>query len=199
MKRCPLKISPTFVCVLFHQPVLEQIQTSMSGIVVRSIKKRQKIPRRRAPPNKPDDMFLCFVRQTNQIARICARCSQNQSKLLLVFACSFRFVCRFLFVLFVSLTQVISLSLGARAQCVLFGANTECQDCSSVPGNCRKLKKVAYQVKASPMIKVYNNQTVAARERKRKSRDTLVHPRQLLHLLATQSACAVKGRVFSAF
>ena len=121
------------VCVCFVSSASARTDTkSMSGIVVRSIKKRQKIPRRRTPPNKRDDMFLCFVRQTNQIARICARCSQNQSKLLLVFACSFRFVCRFLFVLFVSLTQVIPLSLGARAQCVLFGANTECQDCSSL-------------------------------------------------------------------
>ena len=37
------------------------------------------------------------VRQTNQIARVRAYCSQNQSKLLLVLACNFRFVCRFYF------------------------------------------------------------------------------------------------------
>ena len=48
---------------------------------------------RGGPPNKRDDiLFMCFVPQTNQIARVPACCSQNQSKLLLVFACGFCFV-----------------------------------------------------------------------------------------------------------
>ena len=40
---------------------------------------------------------MCFVQQANRIVHIPACCSQNQSKLLRVFACGFHFVCRFYF------------------------------------------------------------------------------------------------------
>ena len=108
----------------FQQPMLKQLkQVHVSGSHFLINKGSQS--------NKRNEiLFMRFVRQTNQIARVPACCSQNQS-CLLVFACGFCFV-SLMFFDYLSSSQLQSQVFYLRN--TLLGLNRKSQKKKSYPG-----------------------------------------------------------------